>query len=93
MPGVSMKTSWLRPFMAMPRTGTRVVCTLCETIETLQPTSALTSVDLPAFVAPKMAMKPQRRLSPGLLPCTTGCTGGFDFLDIGFDVPDAFARE
>ena len=33
MPGVSMKMSWLSPAEAMPRTGMRVVCTLCETIE------------------------------------------------------------
>ena len=49
MPGVSMNTSWLAPSMAMPRTGARVVCTLWLTIETLLPTSALTSVDLPAL--------------------------------------------
>ena len=60
MPGVSMKMSWLAPSMAMPRTGTRVVCALRDTIVTLAPTSALTSVDLPAFGAPTMAMKPQR---------------------------------
>ncbi len=60
MPGVSMKTSWLVPSMAMPRTGMRVVCTLWLTIDTLAPTSALTSVDLPALGAPMTAMKPQR---------------------------------
>ena len=59
-PGVSTKTSWLSPSLAMPRSGTRVVCTLCETIDTLAPTSALTSVDLPALGAPMMATKPQR---------------------------------
>lgn len=59
-PGVSVSTSWLAPSMTMPRTGTRVVCTLCETIDTLVPTSALTRVDLPALGLPKMAMKPQR---------------------------------
>ncbi len=49
--------------MAMPRTRVRVVCTLCETMVTLAPTSALTSVDLPAFGAPMMATKPQRVVS------------------------------
>ena len=49
-----------RAISAMPRTGTRVVCALWVTIETLAPTSALTSVDLPAFGAPIMATKPQR---------------------------------
>src|SRR5581483_6916586 len=60
MPGVSMNTSWLAPSTAMPRTGLRVVCTLWLTIDTLAPTSRLTSVDLPAFGAPITAMKPQR---------------------------------
>ena len=46
--------------MAMPRTSDRVVCTLWLTIETLDPTSRLTSVDLPALGAPMMATKPQR---------------------------------
>ena len=40
--------------MAMPRTIERVVCTLWLTIETLVPTSRLTSVDLPALGAPMM---------------------------------------
>ena len=46
--------------MAMPRNSVRVVCTLGVTIATLLPTSALISVDLPAFGAPISAMKPQR---------------------------------
>ena len=62
-PGVSMKTSWLSPSVAMPRTGARVVCTLCETIATLAPTRELTSVDLPALGAPITATKPQRRFA------------------------------
>src|SRR5262245_17629682 len=49
----------------MPRSGMRVVCTLRLTIETLAPTSALTSVDLPALGAPITAMKPQRVSAPG----------------------------
>ena len=44
----------------MPRTGPRVVCALWVTIETLAPTSALVSVDLPLFGAPISATKPQR---------------------------------
>src|SRR5215831_20362950 len=60
MPGVSMNTSWLAPSTAMPRTGVRVVWTLRLTMLTLAPTSVLTRVDLPAFGAPMMAMKPQR---------------------------------
>jgi hypothetical protein len=72
IPGVSMNTSWLAPSMAMPRSGMRVVCTLWLTIETLAPTRALTSVDLPALGAPMTAMKPQRVSSPAparSLPC------------------------
>jgi hypothetical protein len=38
----------------------RVVCTLCETIDTLAPTSWLTSVDLPALGAPISATNPDR---------------------------------
>src|SRR5690606_13657494 len=49
---------------AMPRTRARVVCTLRETMDTLVPTRALTSVDLPAFGAPMRATKPQRVASP-----------------------------
>src|SRR5262249_22811253 len=60
MPGVSMNTSCASPSMAMPRSSARVVCTLCDTIVTLVPTSALISVDLPALGAPISAAKPQR---------------------------------
>src|SRR5262245_30452380 len=67
-PGVSMNTSWLAPSVAMPRSGTRVVCTLWETIDTLAPTSALTSVDLPALGAPITAINPQRCASVPALP-------------------------
>jgi hypothetical protein len=37
-----------------------VVCTFWVTMETLEPTSRLTSVDLPAFGAPITAAKPAR---------------------------------
>ena len=60
MPGVSTSTSCASPSIAMPRSSARVVCTLCETIATLLPTSALISVDLPTFGAPIKATKPQR---------------------------------
>src|SRR3954469_2280 len=42
----------------MPWTRRRVVCGLSETIATLPPQSALTSVDLPTFGRPATAMKP-----------------------------------
>ena len=44
----------------MPRTSARVVCTLCVTIDTFEPTSALSSVDLPALGAPISATNPAR---------------------------------
>ena len=67
IPGVSTKISCDAPSIAMPRTSMRVVCTLCETIETLEPTSALMSVDLPALGAPISATKPQRVSSPAAI--------------------------
>ena len=48
--------------MATPRMRARVVCTFRVTIETLAPTSLLTSVDFPAFGAPITAMKAERLL-------------------------------
>src|SRR4029079_11915586 len=60
MPGVSTRITCDEPIKAMPRTGPRVVCALWVTIETLAPTSALVSVDLPLFGAPISATKPQR---------------------------------
>src|SRR3954451_9706317 len=60
MPGVSTRMTCDEPIKAMPRTGPRVVCALWVTIETLAPTSALVSVDLPLFGAPISATKPHR---------------------------------
>src|SRR3954470_19823331 len=60
MPGVSTKMICEWPSMTMPRIRARVVCTLRETMVTLEPTSALTSVDLPTLGAPISATKPQR---------------------------------
>src|SRR4029077_7032236 len=60
IPGVSMNTSCAWPTMAIPRSSARVVCTLGVTMATLLPTSALSSVDLPALGAPISEIKPQR---------------------------------
>src|SRR5688572_14023908 len=60
MPGVSTRMICERSSMTMPRISARVVCTLLETMVTFEPTSALTSVDLPTFGAPISATKPQR---------------------------------
>ena len=46
--------------ITMPLISARVVCTLRETIVTLEPTSALTSVDFTTFKAPIAATKVQR---------------------------------
>src|SRR5437868_11898912 len=59
MPGVSTRMIWALSSITMPRISARVVCTLRETIVTLEPTSALTRVDLPTFGAPISATKPQ----------------------------------
>src|SRR6266436_3664409 len=59
MPGVSTRMICALFSITMPRIRARVVCTLRETIVTLEPTSALTSVDLPTLGAPISATKPQ----------------------------------
>ncbi len=46
--------------IAMPISRARVVCALALTIATFWPTSALTSVDLPALGAPITATNPAR---------------------------------
>src|SRR5207245_5794209 len=51
---------WALCSITMPRISARVVCTLRETIVTLEPTSAFTSVDLPTLGAPISATKPHR---------------------------------
>src|ERR687891_2425261 len=74
MPGVSTKISWAAPLTVMPRIRRRVVWTLAVTIETLVPTSRLSSVDLPTLGAPRIAMKPQRRGSSSAIDCSgIGC--------------------
>src|SRR6201995_1815614 len=59
IPGVSTRMIWGLFSITMPRISARVVCTLRETIVTLEPTRALTSVDLPTLGAPISATKPQ----------------------------------
>src|SRR5882724_2804076 len=59
MPGVSTRMIWALFSITIPRISARVVCTLRETMVTLEPTSALTSVDLPTLGAPISATKPQ----------------------------------
>src|ERR1700754_3893381 len=59
IPGVSTRMIWALFSITMPRISARVVCTLRETIVTLEPTKALTRVDLPTLGAPISATKPQ----------------------------------
>ena len=66
MPGVSTRMICALFSITMPRISARVVCTLRETIVTLEPTSALTSVDLPTLGAPISATKPQRVAAGGV---------------------------
>src|ERR1700684_3035063 len=60
IPGVSTRMICALLSITMPRISARVVCTLRETIVTLEPTRALTRVDLPTLGAPISATKPQR---------------------------------
>src|SRR3954452_10885323 len=59
MPGVSTRMICALSSITMPRINALVVCTLRETMVTLEPTKALTSVDLPTLGAPISATKPQ----------------------------------
>src|SRR5262245_44548563 len=94
IPGVSTKTSCAAPSVAMPRRSARVVCTLCETIATLVPTSALISVDLPTLGTPSSAIKPQRvpASGSGRMPASSG-GGGTCFLAIDPVRLDTLARQ
>src|SRR5437667_8767860 len=80
MPGVSTSTSWALFSTRMPRISARVVCTLRETIVTLAPTRALTSVDLPTLGAPISATKPQRVSAGTPSPFTSGFIFAADLL-------------
>src|SRR3954449_324868 len=104
IPGVSTRMIWALSSITMPRIRARVVCTLRETMVTLEPTSALTSVDLPTLGAPISATKPQAvaagTLSPGdsTVIATAAHTftldhhGGRNFLGRAFAAADAFGR-
>src|SRR6202035_4895645 len=84
IPGVSTRMIWALFSTTMPRIRARVVCTLRETIVTLEPTSALTSVDLPTLGAPISATKPQRVATGGASP---------GVLSVIVAAADAFARD
>src|SRR5437762_775033 len=83
----------------MPRISARVVCTFRETIVTLEPTKALTSVDLPTLGAPISATKPQAVPAEGstvIAAATNAFTldhhGSCDLLGRALAAADAFGR-
>src|SRR6185369_8672147 len=101
MPGVSTRMICALFSMTMPRISARVVCTLRETIVTLAPTSALTSVDLPTLGAPISATNPQRvaegvSLASAVIAATHAFAfdhdGGRDLLRRALAAADAFGR-
>src|SRR2546429_3961862 len=80
IPGVSTKMICALFSITMPRIRARVVCTLRETIVTLAPTRALTSVDLPTLGAPISATKPQRVSAGTPSPFASGFIFAADLL-------------
>src|SRR5262245_31682037 len=97
MPGVSTRMICALPSITMPRISARVVCTLRETMVTLEPTSALTSVDLPTLGAPISATKPQRvALSPVIAAAADAFAldhhGGCDLFGRALAAADALGR-
>src|SRR6202049_2539152 len=104
IPGVSTRMICALFSITMPRIRARVVCTLRETIVTLEPTSALTSVDLPTLGAPISATKPQA-VAAGAVSCGASSViaaagdafardhhGGCDLFSGAFAAADAFRR-
>src|ERR1035437_8827840 len=104
IPGVSTRMICALFSITMPRISARVVCTLRETIVTLEPTRGLTRVDLPTLGAPISATKPQRvaagAASPGGLSIIVAATDAFtlnhdrgrDLFGSAFAAADAFGR-
>src|SRR6478752_9670835 len=104
MPGVSTRMICAGPSTTIPRISARVVCTLRETMVTLEPTSALTSVDLPTLGAPISATKPHAvaagALSPGDSTVIAAAAhtftldhhGGRNLLGRALAAADAFGR-
>src|SRR5277367_5197920 len=84
IPGVSTRMIWALFSITMPRIRARVVCTLRETIVTLEPTSALTSVDLPTLGAPISATKPQR-VEPGAASLSSAIIAAADAFALDHD--------
>src|SRR5258708_1642890 len=104
IPGVSTRMICALFSITMPRINARVVGTLRETIVTLEPTSALTSVDLPTLGAPISATKPQRvatgTASPGVSSIIAAAAdafardhhGGCNLFGRALAAADAFGR-
>src|SRR5205085_3039223 len=102
MPGVSTRMICALFSITIPRISARVVCTLRETMVTLEPTKALTSVDLPTLGAPISATKPQRVPAGAALSETSAViaadafaldhNGSSDLLGGTLAAADAFGR-
>ena len=90
MPGVSTRMICALFSITMPRISARVVCTLRETIVTLAPTSALTSVDLPTLGAPISATKPQR-VAAGASPLDSAVIAAADAFALDHDGAATFS--
>src|SRR5262245_26951893 len=72
IPGVSSRTICDASVVRTPRTWVRVVCGRSETIDTLRPTSWLTSVDLPTLGRPTIATNPERKGTSGSAELLSG---------------------
>src|SRR5882757_3128014 len=99
IPGVSTKMIWALFSITMPRISARVVCTLRDTMVTLEPTRALTSVDLPTLGAPINATKPQAVAAGDSAVIATAADAfaldhhrGCDLLGRALAAADAFGR-
>src|SRR5205823_11309446 len=104
IPGMSTRMICALSSITMPRIRARVVCTLRDTMVTLEPTSALTSVDLPTLGAPISATKPQAVAAGALSPVdstviataahtfTRDHHGGRNLLRRALAAADAFGR-
>src|ERR1700692_2946592 len=84
IPGVSTRMICALLSITMPRIRARAVCTLRETIVTLEPTSALTSEALPTLGEPISATKPQR---------VAGAVASLEMLSVIAAAADAFTPD
>ena len=87
---MSTRISWASGRCTIPRTTVRVVCGLSEVIATLVPTSALVSVDLPAFGRPTNDANPL--LKPAVLGAHAFWASSYAAQISSSDLPGRLAR-